>query len=88
MGETKLCKESSKIGSVNKRRKVKNNQGAFGFAVHKGTVRLVIEDETNTPDDLSVDNVHSFYLGKHKIRNGDRKQKYNITKVLIPKVLA
>ena len=76
VGETELCKVTSKVTSNNnkKRKKIKNK--SFDFAVNKGTVHLATEEETNTPGDFNVDNVHLFYLGKHKIRNGDRKQTY------------
>lgn len=53
------------------------NKNSYGFRVHRGTVKVLQESATNTPGDLSVDNVHSFYLGRHKIRNGDRIQKFS-----------
>lgn len=42
----------------------------------RGNVRLCQEPATNTPRHLSVDSVHSFYLGRHRIQNGDRTQKF------------
>jgi len=59
---------SSKTRKRNKRVNYKSSNGTviFDFAKH-----------ANNPGELDVDGINSVYVGRHIVRNGDRKQTYS-----------
>lgn len=73
-----MCLDAKKNDGSNSRSKnhrivnknVKTEFVGFGNSVFLKNTKKVLKH-----GDLEVDNTHSFYLGRHIIRNGDRKQK-------------
>lgn len=73
MSQNKIVRKQNSKGKNNNKVVVENVRTEY--VTKNGSVFLNKTDEIMKNGDLNVDNIHSFYLGRHIIRNGDRPQK-------------
>jgi hypothetical protein len=87
-------KKDYKKASLFEKFKSRYGEGSFEWVLHDGTPHYVYttKDQKMTTmtatlrkGSLYVDNLHSFFLGKHPLRNNTRKQKFSIPSVEIMK---
>lgn len=67
----------SQRDSDRKNFKVVNKNFKMNYVTSNGSIFLEKTNEVMTNGDLESDGIHSHYLGRHIIRNGDRPQKFS-----------
>lgn len=66
----KEAAKDSKYNSVTQQNKI------YKYVASSGSVKVTLDHVSNSPGDLDANEVTSFYLGRHFVRNGDRPQRY------------
>jgi hypothetical protein len=71
----KVIKDST-TNNIKVSKKIVVDNFKTNFVTKNGSVFLEKEEKVMKYGDLEVDNINSFYIGRHIVRNGDRNQKF------------